>query len=56
MTDFINEKAPTSTGERQDALSPALAGGGTQVALIPADRLYRLAALAVGIFLLVSMV
>jgi hypothetical protein len=55
MTDHRDERAPYSAGEPLDALSPAFAGGGDQVGSIPADRVYRLAALTAGIFLLVSL-
>jgi hypothetical protein len=55
MTDHRDERAPSSAGEPLDALSPAFAGGGIDVASIPADRVYRLAALTAGIFLLVSL-
>jgi hypothetical protein len=55
MTDHRDEKAISSAGEPLDALIPAFAGGGDQGASIPADRMYRLAALTAGFFLLVSL-
>ncbi len=55
MIQHHNENAPYSIGEQQDALSSAFAGAGTEAASIPSDRLYRLAALTAGIFLLVSL-
>lgn len=56
MTDYTNQNAPAST-EPLDAVfatdGPQM--GAASIASIPSDRLYRLAALTAGIFLLVSL-
>ena len=52
MTDRTTQNAPYSAA---DQLEAAFIQDGAQIASIPSDRLYRLAALTAGIFLLVSL-